>query len=174
MIIRSWLAVAVAVAVAVALGALYALGFVSGAGSERSKYQRLDEARLQQSFEQGRALGRVKEKVVVEYVDRIVKVREAGVSLIKEVPIYVSKAADDACVVPGGFVRVHDAGAANLPLARGPSVADGAASGLALSTVAASVVDNYNQCHANTEQLKALQQWVRESQALLQGAPGLH
>ncbi|MGR4038269.1 hypothetical protein P7C00_06825 [Pseudomonas sp. JDS08PS003] len=163
-----WLAVALAAAL------LYALGFVSGAGSERSKHQRLDEARLQQSFEQGQALGTVKEKVVVEYVDRVVKVYQAGATLTKEVPIYVSKAADNACVVPDGFVRVHDAGAANLPVAAGPSVADGAASGLALSTVAASVVDNYSQCHANAEQLKALQQWVRESQALLQGASAMH
>ncbi|QZI69516.1 hypothetical protein K5F93_24655 [Pseudomonas protegens] len=166
--IRSWLVLAVVA------GLLYALGFVSGAGSERSKQQRLDEARLQQSFEQGQALGRVKEKVVVEYVDRVVKVYQAGATITKEVPIYVSKAADNACVVPAGFVRVHDAGAANLPMAAGPGVADDAASGLALSTVAASVVDNYSQCHANAEQLKALQQWVRESQALLQGAQSMH
>ncbi|WP_047302126.1 hypothetical protein [Pseudomonas fluorescens] len=165
--IRSWLALAVVA------GLLYALGFVSGAGSERSKQQRLDEARLQQSFEQGQALGRVKEKVVVEYVDRVVKVYQAGATITKEVPIHVSKAADNACVVPAGFVRVHDAGAANLPVAAGPSVADDAASGLALSTVAASVVDNYSQCHANAEQLRALQQWVRESQVLLQGAPAI-
>ncbi|WP_300246018.1 hypothetical protein [Pseudomonas sp.] len=165
--IRSWLALAVVA------GLLYALGFVSGAGSERSKQQRLDEARLQQSFEQGQALGAVKEKVVVEYVDRVVKVYQAGATITKEVPIYVSKAADNACVVPAGFVRVHDAGAANLPMAAGPGVADDATSGLALSTVAASVVDNYSQCHANAEQLKALQQWVRESQALLQGAPAM-
>ncbi|ROL88723.1 hypothetical protein [Pseudomonas protegens] len=165
--IRSWLALAVVA------GLLYALGFVSGAGSERSKQQRLDEARLQQSFEQGQALGTVKEKVVVEYVDRVVKVYQAGATITKEVPIYVSKAADNACVVPAGFVRVHDAGAANLPMAAGPGVADDASSGLALSTVAASVVDNYSQCHANAEQLKALQQWVRESQALLQGAPAM-
>ncbi|BAQ72944.1 signal peptide protein [Pseudomonas sp. Os17] len=166
--IRSWLALAVVA------GLLYALGFVSGVGSERSQQQRLDEARLQQSFEQGQALGRVKEKVVVEYVDRVVKVYQAGATITKEVPIYVSKAADNACVVPGGFVRVHDAGAANLPVAPGPGVADDAASGLALSTVAASVVDNYSQCHANAEQLRALQQWVRESQSLLQGAPAMH
>ncbi|WP_236183713.1 hypothetical protein [Pseudomonas protegens] len=162
--IRSWLAIAVAA------GLLYALGYVSGAGSERSNNQRLDEARLKQSFEQGRALGTVKEKVVVEYVDRIVKVYQAGATITKEVPVYVSKAADRACVVPDGFVRVHDAGAANLPVAGGPSVTDGAASGLALSTVAASVVDNYSECHANAEQLKALQRWVRESQAVLGGA----
>lgn len=141
--IRSWLAIAVVA------GLLYALGFVSGAGSERSRQQRLDEARLQQSFEQGQAFGRVKEKVVVEYVDRVVKVYQAGATITKEVPIHVSKAADNACVVPGGFVRVHDAGAA-------------------------SVVDNYSQCHANAEQLRALQQWVRESQALMQAAPAMH
>ncbi|ERO61987.1 hypothetical protein [Pseudomonas piscis] len=165
--IRSWLAVAVMA------GLLYALGYITGVGSERSRNHVLDEARLRQSFEQGRALGTVKEKVVVEYVDRIVKVYQAGATITKEVPIYVSQAADSACVVPAGFVRVHDAGAHNLPVAGGPRGTDGAASGLALSTVAASVVDNYNQCHANAEQLKALQQWVRESQALLQGAPAV-
>lgn len=165
--LRNWLAIVMAA------GLLYALGYVSGASNERINHQALEETRLRQSFEQGQALGTVKEKVVVEYVDRIVKVHQAGASLIKEVPIYVTKTADDACVVADGFVRVHDAGAANLPLAAGPSVTDGSASGVALSTVAASVVDNYSQCHANAEQLRALQQWVRESQALLQGAPAM-
>lgn len=58
---------------------------------------------------------------MVEYVDRIVKVYQAGATITKEVPIYVSQAADSACVVPAGFVRVHDAGAHNLPVAGGPA-----------------------------------------------------
>ncbi len=37
------------------------------------------------------------------------------------------------------------------------------AEGLALSAVAATVVSNYQTCHENTEQLKALQDWIRQT-----------
>lgn len=65
--------------------------------------------------------------------------------LIKEVPAYVSPAADAECVVPAGFVRLHDAAALGSPTgvpgpARGPVDAP---SGVPLSAVAATVVGNY-------------------------------
>ena len=40
--------------------------------------------------------------------------------------------------------------------------ADAAAAGIALSAVAGTVVANYQTCHENAEQLRALQAWVRE------------
>ena len=40
--------------------------------------------------------------------------------------------------------------------------ADAAAAGIALSTVAGTVAANYQPCHENAEQLRALQTWVRE------------
>lgn len=104
------------------------------------------------------------EHIVTRYVDRVRVVHERRATITKEIPVYVTAQADAACSVPVGFVRVHDAAAANdLP---GPAgVTDAQPSGLALSTVAGTVVDNYATCHAAIEQLNALQSWVRANQA---------
>ncbi|MBU9512566.1 hypothetical protein [Burkholderia multivorans] len=100
-------------------------------------------------------------KIVTQYVDRVRVVREKGDTIIKEVPVYVDREADRACVVPLGFVRVHDAAAANVPVGD-PGSTDAAAAGVALSAVAATVADNYTTCHENAEQLIALQARVRD------------
>ncbi len=100
-------------------------------------------------------------KVVTRYVDRVRVVREKGETIIKEVPVYVPVEADAACSVNRGFVRVHDAAAHNnLPEPAGD--ADAGASGVALSDVAETVATNYQTCHENAQQLRALQAWVRE------------
>ncbi|MBJ9626042.1 hypothetical protein KTD17_18400 [Burkholderia multivorans] len=100
-------------------------------------------------------------KVVTQYVDRVQVVREKGDTIVKEVPVYVDREADRACVVPVGFVRVHDAAAANVPVGD-PGSADAAAAGVTLSAVAATVAGNYTTCHENAEQLIALQARVRD------------
>ncbi|KVP62189.1 hypothetical protein [Burkholderia ubonensis] len=102
-------------------------------------------------------------KVVTQYVDRVQVVREKGDIIIKEVPVYVDREADRACVVPVGFVRVHDAAVANVPVGD-PGHTDAAPSGVALSAVAATVAGNYTTCHENAEQLIALQARVRDTE----------
>ncbi|CAJ7945697.1 signal peptide protein [Burkholderia pseudomallei] len=102
-------------------------------------------------------------KIVTQYVDRVQVVREKGDTIIKEVPVYVDREADRACVVPVGFVRVHDGAAANVPVGD-PGSADAAPSGIALSAVAATVAGNYTTCHENAEQLIALQARVRDTE----------
>ncbi|MGO4704071.1 hypothetical protein [Dyella sp. 2RAB6] len=100
------------------------------------------------------------ERIVTQYVDRVQIVREKGQSILQKVPVYVPASADAACVVPAGFVRLHDAAAASAMPDR-PGAANAQASGVALSAVAGTVVDNYTTCHAIAEQLIALQDWVR-------------
>jgi len=88
-------------------------------------------------------------------------VREKGDTIVKEVPVYVPVQADAACAINRGFVRMHDAAAAG-ELPEPARDADAAAAGLALSAVAGTVAANYQTCHENAEQLRALQAWVRE------------
>jgi hypothetical protein len=168
-LVSGWLVGLVVIALAACGVLLYSLGVASGKSAEKANAVKADNARFEAAFEQGRALGTVKEKVVTEYVERVVTVYKAGATITKEVPIYVSKAADASCVVTGGFVRVHDAGAANVPVSGGSRVTDDAGSGIALSAVAATVVDNYTDCHANAEQLTALQAWARGSHSVASG-----
>lgn len=110
-----------------------------------------------------------KERIVTRFVDRVQIVREVGATIIRDVPRYVSIEADRACLVPVGFVRVHDAAAAGVPpTAEGAGDPDAPAAGVALSGVAATVADNYTTCHAIAAQLSALQAHVR----LIEGGDG--
>ena len=102
----------------------------------------------------------VSDHIVVQYVDRVQVVHDVGVTLTKEIPVYVTAHADARCVVPVGFARVHDAAAAGV-LPGAPGAADAQPSSLALSAVAGTVVDNYTTCHVAAAQLTALQDWVR-------------
>ena len=150
-----WLAIA---ALAVALTGL---GWVKGAGHVQSQW---DAAVHQQTLQIAAVRQRQAEatvQVVTRYVDRVRVVREKGDTIIKEVPIYVPVQADAACTINRGFVRLHDAAAAG-ELPEPARDADAAAAGIALSAVAGTVAANYQTCHENAEQLRALQTWVRE------------
>lgn len=142
--------------------ALFGFGWLKGAGHVQAQW---DAASATQQLAQTQAQTRQAQatvQVVTQYVDRIQIVREKGDTLIQEIPVYVPVQADAACTVRRGFVSLHDAAAAGeLPTALGD--ADAPAEGLALSAVAATVVTNYQTCHENAEQLKALQDWIRQT-----------
>ena len=141
--------------------ALVGFGWVKGAEHVQSQW---DAAIQQQSLQVAALRQKQAEatvKVVTQYVDRVRIVREKGKTIIQEVPVYVPVEADTACTIHRGFVRLHDAAAAGeLPEPAGD--ADATAAGVALSAVAGTVVDNYQTCHENAEQLRALQAWVGE------------
>jgi hypothetical protein len=100
--------------------------------------------------------------VVTRYVDRVQIVREAGETIIKEVPVYVTQDADRRCTVPAGFVRLwNGANRGELPAPDG--AADEAASAVVLSDVAGQHGREAEQCRAVEEQLIALQDAVREA-----------
>lgn len=99
---------------------------------------------------------------VTQYVDRERVIRLKGETIVKEVPRYVPIQADAACVVPRGFVRLHDAAAAGAVPDPDTGDSDAAPSGVALSAVAGTVAGNYTDSHANSEQLKTLQQALRD------------
>lgn len=143
---------------------LFGLGWMARGDHEQSQATQAELDRLSKAFEQGQALGTVRDNVVTEYVDRVQVIKERGATIIKEVPVYVSAQADAACIVNAGFVRVHDASARSLPAPEPSGAADEAPSGIALSTVAATTASNYTDCNANAEQLSKLQTFVREYQ----------
>ena len=146
-----------------ALGiALFGFGWLKGASHVQAQWDAAtavqQQAQAQLQIQQAEATV----QVVTQYVDRIQIVREKADTLIQEVPVYVPVQADAACTVHRGFVSLHDAAAAGeLPTA--PGDPDAPAEGLALSAVAATVVTNYQTCHENAEQLKALQDWIRQT-----------
>ena len=145
-----------------ALGvALVGFGWIKGASHVQAQW---DAAIQQQALQTAAARERQAQatvKVVTQYVDRVRVVREKGDTIIKEVPVYVPVQADAACTINRGFVRLHDAAAAG-ELPEPARDADAAATGIAISAVAGTVAANYQTCHENAEQLRALQTWVTE------------
>jgi hypothetical protein len=102
-------------------------------------------------------------QVLTKYIDRVQIRRVAGQTIIKKVPVYVPAEADAACVLSRGFVRLHDAAAAgHIPEPAGGT--DASPAGIALSSVARTVADNYERCNENAEQLIALHAWIRQMQ----------
>lgn len=106
---------------------------------------------------------------VTQYVDRERVIRLKGDTIIKEVPLYVPAQADAACVIPRGFVRLHDAAAAGTVPDSGAGDADAAPTDVALSAVASTVTSNYTDSHANSEQLSTLQQTLRDLGVMIIG-----
>lgn len=142
--------------------ALFGFGWLKGASHVQARWDAASAAQQQAQAQVQTRQAQASVQVVTRYVDRIQIVREKGDTLIQEIPVYVPVQADAACTVHNGFVSLHDAAAAG-DLPEPTRDADAPAEGLALSAVAATVVSNYQTCHENAEQLKALQDWIRQT-----------
>jgi hypothetical protein len=108
--------------------------------------------------------GEATERVVVQFRDRVTRIKGDTVTVTKEIVRYVPASADP--VLPRGWLLLHDAAATGAvpPPAEGSDVA---APAVAASAALRGVVENYGTCHANAAQLVALQEWVREQYATM-------
>ncbi len=107
----------------------------------------------------------VTEKIVTKYKDKIVVVKERGDVIVQKVPEYITKESDAKCDVPNGFVVLHDSASKN-EVPKTSSSTNGEPSGVALSQVATTVAGNYTTCHETREQLKSLQEWIKEQEKI--------
>ena len=106
---------------------------------------------------------KVTTKIVIKYIDRIQVVKEKGNEIIKYVDVI--KESDSKCELPNSFVVLHDAAAKN-ELPDPARITNEGASNLKLSTATTTIVENYGITNQITEQLKALQAWIREQQKI--------
>jgi len=72
---------------------------------------------------------------------------------------------DRMCTLPESFVSVFN-NAATDSISSTTKRTDGTASGIELSAAEKTIVENYELYHRVAEQLKALQEWIREQQQL--------
>lgn len=166
-LLPSWWSRAAVAALAVL--ALAGFVFAKGVWHERAKWEAAAERAEHDYLLAVQRAARVEDHVVEKFVDRWHTVTKHGATIIKEVPVYVTAAADDRCVVPRGFVRVHDAAVQNRPLSGSAGSADEAPAGVALSAVADTVAANYGTYHEVKTQCEALQEWLRETRSALDG-----
>jgi acyl-CoA synthetase (AMP-forming)/AMP-acid ligase II len=104
-------------------------------------------------------------KVVYKYIERTKIVKEKSNAIQSKIPEYVNKEADANCTIPESAIVLHDAAAKNEL----PDPASGAikgASNVTLSKLLDTTVLNYGTFYEVREQLKALQDWVREQKKI--------
>jgi hypothetical protein len=132
----------------------FAAGTVSGGWVvakflEQDKIAAINEARAQE-----RGQFKLVIRTETEVQERIVKVREKGKEIIREIPVIVTKEVEKACPsgLPHGFTRLHDAAARNTT--PGPSsIPDAAPAGVTLAQASGAISDNYTECHVWREQV---------------------
>lgn len=102
-------------------------------------------------------------KVETRYLTRVQVVHDAGATIIKKVPIYVTHEDSSRCIVNNGFVQLwNDANKMQLP--NPPSSINEGASPVILTDIAAQHVREANLYQQQYEQLKALQDWITQEQ----------
>ena len=111
------------------------------------------------------ASAEVTTKVVTKYINKVQIVKEKGNEIIKQVPVYITKDADTKCDVPTGFVMLHDSASRN-EVPDPTRKVDGTTSNVKISGVAETVVENYTTYHQVAEQLRSLQEWIKEQQKI--------
>jgi hypothetical protein len=122
------------------------------------------QAEVAVAFAQENArLSVLKNTVEIKYRDKIVKVKEIGETIIKEVPVYVTAQDDLSCDIGRGFVELHDAAAANrLPNPSPTGESNETFTGPRLSDVGRTVTINYGKFHEMRTQCAALQDWAAQ------------
>lgn len=155
-LLRYWKQLAIVLALGFAVWWIYDAGKESEQRKAQIAALQADKAALTVALERAKA----SERVVTKYIDRVKVVQGRTQTIIKEVPIYVPADSPD---LPPGLRVFHDA-TAQGELPDPTRIADAAP--VPAQDLATTVIDNYGICHANAEQVIALQDWIREQQAI--------
>jgi len=99
--------------------------------------------------------------VVEKYKEKIDEVKKTNEKIIET----ITTKDDNMCVLPQSFVSLHDNAAKNT-ISNSTTGIDGTPSGIALSEAERTIVTNYGVYHQISEQLKALQDWVKQQKEL--------
>lgn len=164
----------------VAALAAFALGFTGGytyawsrqeATIQRMKAETAETQKraVEAARAQERAAAKITGAVETTSAEVQERVRVVYRTITRKVPVHVTPEIDRRYPLPCGFIRVLDAAAARVDPDRvscGPGVPDDAPSDVTASEAGSNIAGNYGDATANAEQLRALQSWVREQEAL--------
>ena len=108
-------------------------------------------------------------EVITKYVDRVKIVEGKTREIIKKVPVYITKESDDKCAINNGFVSLHNSSASQTKIPDTTRDVNETASDVKLSTVATTIAENYGTYYQVAEQLKSLQDWIKQQKDLDDG-----
>jgi hypothetical protein len=149
------------------IGALLVAGgiFISGGIWTQREFLEAVEKQKEEIARLEKASADVSSRVEKVYIERTKVIKEKGDVIVEKIPEYISKDANAKCDVPNGFVVLHNSAVKNEV----PNTArefNEKSSGVELSTVGKTVVENYTSCNETREQLRSLQDWVKEQEKL--------
>ncbi len=141
------------------------------AGADATDAARAETREVIRVVYRERAQADVTSAVETKATETQVQIRTVTQTIVKEVPVYVPAEADARFALPVGLVRVHDAAAAGIPLSEPAGEPDDAAwtlepSGIPPSRLATVIAENYGVCLGDAARFSALQDWVRQQQAV--------
>lgn len=158
--------VLIALAVVIALLVLGKCQFDRGVKHEQAaQAERLKKAEKAVAKREVKA-EKITSEVKADVTEKQIEYRTVTKTLVKEVPKYVTVQADAKCVVPAGFVSLHDSAASgtpSLPVGAGRSL--DAPSGVELSAVAETLVTNYGTAYQWRAEAEGWRRWYAEQKA---------
>lgn len=96
--------------------ALIGFGWVEGAGHVQNKWNAQKQEVLIKTITIEAKQAEATVKVVTKYIDRIKVIYKQSEVIHDSIPTYVTPKADNACIVPVGFIRLlAAAGSSNVP-----------------------------------------------------------
>ena len=153
--------------------------YQSGKSSERAEWVQKENKRLaaekakKEREEKAAATAKTEQKQVVEDLEKRLKIaldKPAQIKTItKEVVKYVTKKADDQCVLTAGFEWMHNA-ALDSSLAGSPPGDVDQATSLKASEVAATVAENNAECQARGAIIDSWQEWYGRNKNIYEKA----
>ena len=105
-------------------------------------------------------------QVVYKYIERTKVVKEKNDAIRTQVTKYITKEADANCTIPRSAIVLHDAAAKNVVPDSTTGTNEGTTRDVTLSGLLDTTVLNYGTFYEVKEQLKALQDWVREQKKI--------
>jgi hypothetical protein len=105
-------------------------------------------------------------QVVYKYIERTKVVKEKNDAIRTQVTKYITKEADANCTIPRSAIVLHDAAAKNVVPDPTTGTNEGTTRDVTLSGLLDTTVLNYGTFYEVKEQLKALQDWVREQKKI--------
>jgi len=134
-------------------------GYMSGSYAEKLEWlEKLEQLKHEEQAKQ-KDSKEVTKETVIQYKTKVKTIKEKGDAIIREVPIYIQD--DDRCDIPNSFVMLHNHAAKNEVPDSSIRV-DDSSSGIKLSEVGTTLTVNYTTYHLVSEQLRQLQDWIRE------------
>lgn len=150
------------VGVVLLVAGVYFKGSYSTEMHWRNKVAEMNEQILQMKSKSEQA----SKQVVYKYIERTKVVKEKNDAIRTQVTKYITKETDANCTIPGSVIVLHDAAAKNVVPDPTSGTNEGATGDITLSRLLDTTVLNYGTFYEVKEQLKALQDWVREQKKI--------